>query len=387
MHKVAILGIGRIGSSIAKLLYQSGDYQLTLVDRHEQSFDSLGAPLKALSVCMDVVDKKALLKLLQEQDAVISACSFTENVIIAEQALEAGCSYFDLTEDVACTQQIIELAKQARNKQIFMPQCGLAPGFIGILGYDLANRFDKLSTLKMRVGALPKYPTNQMLYNLTWSTDGLINEYCNPCEAIKDYQYTQLVPLEGLENFSLDGTEYEAFNTSGGLGTLSQTLAGQVQDLTYKTIRYPGHRYLMDFLLNGLRLGEPGKRRNMLKQIFESAIAVTTQDVVLVMASATGLIQNRLTEVTDVYKVYHQKVTTFSEWENWSAIQMTTASAVCVVVDLFFSGQLGLNGQVLKNVVGEDGQSIKGGLVKQESVNLDLFLANRFAEPYRQSRC
>jgi hypothetical protein len=32
---------------------------------------------------------------------------------------------------------------------------------------------------------------------------------------------------------------YEAFNTSGGLGTLAETLAGQVQYLDYKTIRYP----------------------------------------------------------------------------------------------------------------------------------------------------
>jgi saccharopine dehydrogenase-like NADP-dependent oxidoreductase len=371
MHKLVILGIGRIGSSIAKLLQHCGHYQLTLVDKFQKTIDELDGTLKenTICMCMDITDEKQLLEILKNNDAVISACSFTENLIIATQALAAGCSYFDLTEDVACTQQIIELSKQAKKGQVFMPQCGLAPGFIGILGYDMSKRFDTLFNLKMRVGALPEFPSNQMLYNLTWSTDGLINEYCNPCEAIKDYQYTTLVPLEGLESFSLDGVEYEAFNTSGGLGTLSQTLAGQVQELTYKTIRYPGHRYLMDFLLNGLRLGKQGKRRDMLKQIFESSIAVTSQDVVLVMASATGLINDQLTELTDVYKIYHQQLNGLSAMENWSAIQITTASAVCVAVDLFFAGQLA-----------------HSGLIKQEDLSLTRFLSNQFASPYKQNK-
>ncbi|MFX9180922.1 saccharopine dehydrogenase C-terminal domain-containing protein, partial [Acinetobacter baumannii] len=94
-------------------------------------------------------------------------------------------------------------------------------------------------------GALPLYPTNGLKYNLTWSTDGLINEYCNPCEAIVDGQMREVLPLEGLEHFSLDGLDYEAFNTSGGLGTLCETLEGRVDSLDYKTVRYPGHREIV----------------------------------------------------------------------------------------------------------------------------------------------
>ena len=71
----------------------------------------------------------------------------------------------------------------------------------------------------MHVGALPEFPTNALNYNLTWSTDGLINEYCNPCQAIHEGRISRCLPLEGLEWFSLDGVRYEAFNTSGGLGT------------------------------------------------------------------------------------------------------------------------------------------------------------------------
>ena len=107
-----------------------------------------------------------------------------------------------------------------------MPQCGLAPGFISIAAYHLTRLFDKLDAVYMRVGALPQFPSNALKYNLTWSTDGLINEYCNPCEAIHDGRRIDVLPLEGLEHFSLDGVRYEAFNTSGGLGTLCETLDG-----------------------------------------------------------------------------------------------------------------------------------------------------------------
>ena len=91
-----------------------------------------------------------------------------------------------------------------------MPQCGLAPGFISIVANDLVQRFDAVETVRMRVGALPQFPTDALKYNLTWSTDGLINEYCNPCEVIHEGRQIEVLPLEGLEHFSLDGDRYES---------------------------------------------------------------------------------------------------------------------------------------------------------------------------------
>ena len=120
------------------------------------------------------------------------------------------------------------------------------------------------------VGALPLFPSNALKYNLTWSTAGLINEYCNPCEAIYDGELREVLPLEGYEQFSLDGVTYEAFNTSGGLGTLCETLKGKVDNLSYKTIRYPGHCELVKLLVNDLRLG---KRRDVFKDVLEHAVS------------------------------------------------------------------------------------------------------------------
>jgi saccharopine dehydrogenase-like NADP-dependent oxidoreductase len=212
----------------------------------------------------------------------------------------------------------------------------------------------------MRVGALPRFPSNLLKYNLTWSTDGLINEYCSPCEAIHDGEVREMLPLEGLEHFSLDGVRYEAFNTSGGLGTLCETLAGSVRELNYKTIRYLGHRDLMTFLLNELRLsGE----RELLKGILERAVPVTFQDVVVIFCTVSGWKNDLLLQVSDARKVFNATV----EGQNWSAIQLTTAAGVCAMVDLFRQGALG------------------SGFVRQESVSLDAFLKNRFGLHYRSS--
>ena len=112
--------------------------------------------------------------------------------------------------------------------------------------------------LAMRVGALPQFPANALNYNLTWSTDGLINEYCNLCEAIHDGRRIQVLPLEGLEAFSLDGVRYEAFNTSGGLGTLCESLENRVRESGHPGVRVGNEAEAsMMFGGTGSAAGEP----------------------------------------------------------------------------------------------------------------------------------
>jgi saccharopine dehydrogenase-like NADP-dependent oxidoreductase len=291
-------------------------------------------------------------------DSVVSALSFRHNPLVARTALAAGLSYFDLTEDVATTAQVSAVAAQAAEGQIFMPQCGLAPGFISIVTQHLTTWFEELDSVSMRVGALPQFPTGQLKYNLTWSTDGLINEYCNPCDAIHNGKRIEVLPLEGLEEFSLDGVRYEAFNTSGGIGSLCDSLAGRVRELNYKTVRYVGHRDPMKLLIDELRLDE---RRELLKDILEESVPVTFQDVVVTFCSVTGWRKGLLVQKSDARKIYHQ----FIGSETWSAIQITTAAGLCAVLDLHVAGQLP-----------------RRGLVRQEQVPFGEFIANRFGQHY-----
>jgi saccharopine dehydrogenase-like NADP-dependent oxidoreductase len=352
--QVLLLGAGNIGVAVAELLKRSDDYSLTIADRDEQRL--LGMPEGVKTLVLDVTDRVAVREALKSMDAVLSACPYFLNVPIAELARELGVHYFDLTEDVSTALRVRELAEGANS--VFIPQCGLAPGFISIAAHDLAKRFDTLNRVRMRVGALPLFPSNALKYNLTWSTAGLINEYCNPCHVIHDREVREVLALEGLEEFSLDGVGYEAFNTSGGLGTLWETLRGKVDYLNYKTIRYPGHCELIRFLCNDLRLSE---RRKLFEDVLEHAVPVTTQDVVLVFVTVSGFKKAKLVQETYTKKVYHGKV----GGTELSAIQITTAAALCAMLDLH-----------------REGRVPKTGFVKQEDVPLEVFLANRFGQYY-----
>jgi saccharopine dehydrogenase-like NADP-dependent oxidoreductase len=361
MRRILLLGSGIIGRMIARFLVDTGEYQLRVGDVCAESLARLKSHVDVDTMVVNASNPEQLDAAMKDCDAVISALSFHFNVGVAQAAARMGLSYFDLTEDVETSRAVREIAKTAKSGQIFMPQCGLAPGFISIVAHHLTKSFDKLDTVFMRVGALPLFPTNALKYNLTWSTDGLINEYCNPCEVIYDGRRIDVLPLEGLEEFSLDGVRYEAFNTSGGLGTLCESLEGKVRELNYKTVRYIGHRYLMHVLVNELRLCD---RREILKDILEDSVPVTFQDVVVTFCTVTGRRNGQLVQISDARKTYHQNI----DGEEWSAIQVTTAAGMCTVVDLHFSGKLP-----------------KSGFVKQEEVNLDTFLANRFGRYYQQA--
>jgi saccharopine dehydrogenase-like NADP-dependent oxidoreductase len=360
MHRVLVLGAGKIGRMIASLLTPTGDYTVSVGDIDETALSIVRrrAP-DARTLLLDASDRSQLERALSEHDSVVSALSYARNPLVAEVAAATGASYFDLTEDRETTRRVREVAASARAGQVFVPQCGLAPGFVSIVASGLTRGFDRLDRVFMRVGALPRFPSNLLKYNLTWSTDGLINEYCNPCEAIHDGRVTEVLPLEGLEHFSLDGVRYEAFNTSGGLGSLCETLDGKVRELNYKTIRYQGHRDYMLFLLNELRLCE---QRELAKQILERAVPITFQDVVVVFCTVSGWSNGQLVQVSDARKIFNATLL----GENWSAIQITTASGVCVLLDLHRQGLLGT-----------------GGFVRQEDVSLEAFLENRFGEHYR----
>jgi saccharopine dehydrogenase-like NADP-dependent oxidoreductase len=212
--------------------------------------------------------------------------------------------------------------------------------------------------VKLRVGALPQHPNNVLKYSLTWSTDGVINEYGNLCKSIVDGTEVDVMPLEGLEEIEIDGTLYEAFNTSGGLGSLGETYREQVSNMNYKTIRYPGHCEQMRLLMNGLKLNHD---RETLKRILENSVPQTLQDVVIIYAAVTGIQDGELREENYVNKVYPQVVA----GRLWSAIQITTAAGVCAVLDIVLSNP-----------------DQRGGFVAQEEFQLPEILDNRFGRFY-----
>ncbi len=362
MNRILIVGGGKIGSLIACLLAEASDYEVHLSDINVDAFSdsSVCCSLPGVqTTVLDARDQASLRGYAQSHGigAIVAALPFHCNRSVAEVARHNKLHYFDLNEDVDVAKYIQQLAQGAETA--FVPQCGLAPGYISIAANHLMKHFDSIDTVKMRVGALPLHPNNALKYSLTWSTDGLINEYANPCFGIEDGRKVRLLPLEGYETITLDGDRYEAFNTSGGLGTLADTYAGQVRTMNYKTIRYPGHCDKMRLLIHDLKLSSD---RDTLKRILENALPQTLQDVVLVYVSVTGKRLGALFEETYVRKIYPHTIAGTS----WSAIQVSTAAGLCSVVDITLQ-------QALK------------GFVTQESFQLEDILANRFGSYFRES--
>ncbi|MGA9853384.1 MAG: saccharopine dehydrogenase NADP-binding domain-containing protein [Gammaproteobacteria bacterium] len=364
MHRVLVLGAGKIGSLLSGLLAASGDYQVDLADVNGHAAQAVAAGHKLANIKTHQVDARnaeALEKQLKAHgvDAVISSLPYFCNPSVAEAARKFNLHYFDLTEDVEVTRAVTKTAAGASS--VFAPQCGLAPGFISIAGNELMSHFDEVQDVKLRVGALPQNSSSMSKYALTWSSDGVINEYGNLCYGIVNGKPATLLPLEGLETIQLEGRLYEAFNTSGGLGSLAETWGGKLRNLSYKTMRYPGHCEIMRVLMNDMRLNE---HRDEFKAILERAVPRTVQDVVLVYVSVTGMQHGKFMEENYMNATYPQEIA----GKLWSAIQVTTSAGVCAVVDL-----------VLKK------PGAYKGLVKQEQFKLGDVLANRFGKAYAQA--
>jgi len=347
---IAVLGLGKVGTLAAKLLHEGG-FNVTGFDIHSPR-ENLSFPVKNT----DVTSPQALASEFAKVDAVLSCLPFHLNVNVAKAAHSAGIHYFDLTEDVPTTEAIIELAKTS--KGLMAPQCGLAPGFIGIVGASHIAMFDKCRSIRMRVGALPQHPTGLLGYAFNWSSEGVVNEYLNDCEVIEEGQRKWVSPMEWLEMLYIDGVKLEAFTTSGGLGTMCETYHGIVDNIDYKTMRYPGHMKLMNFFFHELLMRE---NREEAGKILVNAKPPVNDDVVYVHVAAEGEIDGHLLRKEFVRGYRPIEIAGGQQ----TAIAWTTAGSVVAVIEMV-----------------RDGKLPKHGFLKQEDIQLEDFLATKTGALY-----
>ncbi len=359
MNRVAVIGAGQIGDLIATLLVACGDYDVSIFDSSESQLARIQGHARLSKSHLDVADPVALKAAIDQHQIVVNSAPFHLTESIARAAAHAGAHYIDLTEDVASTRAVRTLS--VNGNSTFIPQCGLAPGIVSILAADIARGFEELDTVKLKVGALPRYPSNALSYNLTWSPEGVVNEYCNPCTVIFDGQRMQAPPLVQRELLLIDGVRYESFNTSGGLGSLAKTWEGKVRNLSYQSIRYPGHATIMRALLRDLGLSN---RRELLLDMFAHSLPTTSQDVVIIFVAISGKRDGRLEQVTYTNKIYGREFA----GRDYTAIQLCTASSACAVLDLLANGRIR-----------------RPGFVRQEDIDLSDFLDNRFGRVFRKT--
>lgn len=320
MENILLIGLGKVGSLVGFMLNRR--FNVTGLDHHDPHYD-YALPFKTIKG--EVNDDALLEQLISQNDAVVSCLPYFLNKPIAEKAHKLNTHYFDLTEDVDTTAFIQNLSKTSNS--LMAPQCGLAPGYIGIIGSHLAKKFDKIRDIELRVGALPRFPNGLLAYSFNWSSFGVINEYLNDAEVIHNGVRKNVPSLEGFEYINIEGQEFEAFTTSGGLGTMCETYQGKVDTLNYKTIRYPGHGKLMRFLMYELIMKNDLEN---LERILSNAKPPVADDVVYVYAVVEGWKNNKLAR-EEYYRGFYPIE---FEGHRWRAISWTTAGALAATIEM-----------------------------------------------------
>jgi len=326
--KVLIIGAGRLGLAIGGKLVEFAEFDVELADTTTEATD--GAQSRGFHTrLLDASVLRNCILALESVDIVVNAGPNRLSAIIARAAMETGTHYIDTAEDSSAIKAI---ESAGLGTSVLLPGCGFSPGLVANIAADLANVLEGPVDMVVRAGAVPVNPSSAFGYGLSWDVDGLIAEYTGDCQAITEGALVKVAPLEEHESFVLDGSPYEAFSTAGGLGDLCLSLVSKVRNLSFKTIRYPGHLHLARFLFEELGLK---RRSDILKTVLNFGIPEIVQDVLIVFISVRGTSHGRPAERTFVRKFYHEpSVVGFPG----NALNQTSAAHVCAMIDLISQG-------------------------------------------------
>lgn len=373
-----------MGSAAAHDLAQSNPgNEVVLADiniqRATQAAKSLGPNVRPLK--LDVNNAKEVVNAMKGCGAAISAVSYSVNYQINKCALEAGVHVTDLGGNNAVVEKQLTLDAEAKNRGItIIPNSGLAPGLINILTMEGIKEFDTLESIHLRVGGLPQNPRPPLNYQIVFAVDGLINEYVEKAEVIRDGTLMFVDSMSGLEDITFPEpfATLEAFNTSGGLSTLTHLLEGRVRNLDYKTIRYKGHcekfRTLLDL---GLATNEPimvggnvTTNREFFADLLRKKLDYGDKDVVLARATICG--RNKSADKTLVYEFidYHDDAT------NITGMMRTTAFPTSVIAQMLADGRIQERGVLPPEMC------VPGKLMIDELARRNLKITKRVTETW-----
>ncbi|MCS6799035.1 MAG: saccharopine dehydrogenase NADP-binding domain-containing protein [Myxococcota bacterium] len=344
-----VLGAGRMGRAIAfDLVRTLGRDAVAVADGSSDALDRIARWLEVRTHRLDLADTDALRPLLERAEVAVSAADYALNLTLTRLCIETRTHMLDLggNNDVVAAQLALD-AQAARAGVLVVPDCGLAPGLAVWLAARAVERTRAPRAVRIRVGGLPARPEPPLGYALFFSVRGLINEYVEPPVALRSGRLVRLEPLGDVEPVELEapfGT-LEAFNTSGGCSTLPQTLAGRVEELDYKTIRWPGHAAAMRAMLGiGLMSSEPldvhGTRiapRAVLEALLERNLPRTDDDVVIVRVRCEG---------RDGQRVGYDLVDRYDPPTGQTAMARTTGYPTSIAARLIADGHVEARGVV-----------------------------------------
>jgi len=341
---IGIVGAGNIGSSIYELLISGTEYNVSVADISDRPWNI--PEERFIQIKNEWNDHTQFNEFVSGKTLIVNALPYHQNINLHTSCCENNVPYFDLSEDDALDEHIKTLDKIP----FTMPHCGLAPGISTVIGHDLLTRIEQPQTLKIRVGALSENADNKLRYYTSWSGDGLVNEYLGDCNVVVKGRHKTVPALSGYEKITIDGREYECFNTAGGIGTLATSIPNRWNPYEgdppstiwadYKTIRRIGHHDYVDFLFNDLQLDQ-----SSLTDIFKHCVPKTRKDCVIIFVTASSLMKAD----EEVYsKTFKPRII---NGRYMSAIEYTTAAGLVIMVELFLNKKISQEGYVLQEEV------------------------------------
>jgi len=346
--KVLVLGSGQMGKGAAyDLVNEDSVEQVILADIDLGCAESLAKEVgeKAVARKVDAKNRDQLVKVFSEVDSVISAVSYTVNVLHTEVAIETGTHMCDLGGNKFVVEEQLAMHKKAKDAGItVVPDCGLAPGMVSVLAREGIEYLDRVESVKIRVGGLQQEPRPPLNYSLIFAVEGLINEYIEPCVALRDGKITIEDPLVGFEEITFPEPfgKLEAFNTSGGTSTLPQTYQGKVNELDYKTIRYPGHGHKMWCIMKlGLmdsdEIDVDGKKvapRKVLESLLTKNLPPSGKDVTLLRVMVEGW------KGTESRNIEYEVIDYFDDKTGLTSMMRTTSFPAAVTALMMADGRI-----------------------------------------------
>jgi lysine 6-dehydrogenase len=346
--KVLVMGSGQMGKGAAyDLVRQDSVEQVICADIDLACAEALAKEVgpKAVAQKVDAKKRVDLVRAFSKVDSVVSAVSYTVNKLHTEVAIETGTHMCDLGGNKFVVEEQIGMSDQAKDAGItVVPDCGVAPGMVSVLARHGIEYLDRVESVKIRVGGLQQEPRPPLNYALIFSVEGLINEYVEPCEAIRNGKLVIEDPLVGFEELTFPEPfgKLEAFNTSGGTSTLPQTYLGKVNELDYKTIRYPGHGHKMWCLLKlGLmdskEIDVDGTNvtpRRVLEKCLENNLPPSGKDATLIRTTVEGW------KGTEARIVEYEIVDLFDEATGLTSMMRTTSFPAAVTALMMADGRI-----------------------------------------------
>lgn len=240
--RILVLGYGNIGSVIAGDLAEGmPSIEIVLSGRDRSKAEKAAEAISKANVTavqLDAHDYQNLISTMKQFDLAIGALPGDLGYQSVKAAIDAKIDIVDVSYMPENPLTLNEDAVAAN--VIVIPDCGVAPGLSSLLIGHAIGELDRVKSVYIMVGGLPEKPVPPLGYTITWSTEGLIDEYTRKARIVEKGDMVQVEALTGLKEVEFPGVgKLEAFFTDG-LRTLLQTVEG-VEEMWEKTLRYPGH--------------------------------------------------------------------------------------------------------------------------------------------------